>query len=191
VISLVRFSWRLPLAAASLLALGACSPTDNPRLAMCQAMGNNLVGEISSWDNTDVSERADAMIIDAFYTPASGQPGIISCVFERDKMNRDDEDANFKTAPTVVTLNGRRLGTREILQAGSAASAEQLRKLAAETKKQSAEAARDVTQKAEEITGQAEVFANQAERKAGELVNAAKEAARGTAEKVKQALDNR
>ncbi|MBX2881106.1 MAG: hypothetical protein KTR32_14275 [Granulosicoccus sp.] len=171
--------------AATLLLITACTPTDNPRLAMCQTMGKNLVGEISSWDNTEISETGNRMIINAAYTPASGQAGNINCVYQR-----DDENSAFGTAPRAVTLNGRKLGTKEILQAGTAATAEQFKKLAAETEKQSRELAKDVTKKAEELTEKAEVLAGQAEKKAGELAVQAKEIAVDTAEKVQQQLQN-
>ena len=72
-----------------LVILSACTNTDNPQLAMCQAVSKQLVGDsITSWDNIEEADTAKIRSIDINFTQADSSTGQVNCGFPI-KINGD------------------------------------------------------------------------------------------------------
>ena len=60
-------------AIASALLLGGCTNTEDPQLAMCQAVTKQLVGNtISNWDEVSQEDKSRLRSIDILFTQSDG-----------------------------------------------------------------------------------------------------------------------
>jgi len=137
-----------PLAALALglVALVAgCGPAD-PQLAMCQKLANGFVDDIAGWERTEQNDSTRARDIDIAYSTESDGSGSIEC---RYPISR--QDGAVATAPDQVILNGRRIGTRELLTVGTRASGELITETAGATAERGRELAGEAGEKAREL----------------------------------------
>ena len=137
-----------PLAVASLglaALVAACGP-DDPQLAMCQKLANGLVADVAGWERTEQNDTSRARTIDIAYSTEADTSGSIEC---RYPINAST--GAVATAPDQVVLNGRRLGTRELLAVGTQASGELISETADATAERSRELAGEAGEKAREV----------------------------------------
>jgi len=147
-------AFAIPALAVVGITLGACTNTDNPQLAMCQAVTKQLTSNaVSSWDKDSSEDGMHKVTVKVAYTNASGQAGNSTCYYPK------HEDGTIDTAPDRVVWNNQSVDTRTLVSAGTKASAE----LLAGTYKNTVEASAE--------------FASQASEKASELAIKAQEAA--------------
>ena len=141
-----------PLATATALGLAAlvaaCGP-DDPQLAMCQKLANQLVPDIAGWERTEQDDSRRARDIDIAYSTDADTSGTIACRYPIDR----NTDA-VATAPDQVVLNGRRLTTRELFSAGTKASGELISETADATADRTRELAGEAGEKAREVADQ-------------------------------------
>ena len=140
----------LGLGLAALVA--GCGP-DDPQLAMCQEIAGKLVADIADWDDVAQDDTPRGRDIDIAYSTEGGASGTIECRYPIDR----NTDA-VATAPGEVILNGRRLGTRELLAAGTKASGEVI----ADTAGATAERARELAEEGGERAREAALEATKA-----------------------------
>ena len=156
---------RIPafLLALSAVVLTACTNTDNPQLAMCQAVAKQLTNNtVSSWDK-DSSESSNRQVtVNVAFTNSSGQAGSLKCYYPK------HENGNIDTAPKQVVLNNQKVDQKTLITAGTNASKELL-----------AGTYKNTVAKTTEL-------ANQAQEKAGELAVKAGEAAAEGAKALQQ-----
>lgn len=139
----------LPLVSMSLL-LTACTQTDNPQLAICQAVTKQLTDNtVASWDNIEENDQSRRRNISIAFTQTDDTKGTISCAFPKSK------EGVVETSPRSVVLNGSEVGTKELLTAGAKASAELLKGTAANTVAKSKELAEEASQMANDAAGKA------------------------------------
>jgi hypothetical protein len=139
---------------ASLLGLGifisGCTNTDDPQLAMCQAVARQLTGDaIASWDKTSQNDTSRLRTVAIAYSGADSSKGAIDCTFPVNSEGVVD------TAPNAVVFNGQNMGTRELLSVGLKASAEMLKGTAANTVAKSKELAGEAGAIASDVAGKA------------------------------------
>lgn len=162
----------LLLAAAALLAV-ACTRSDDPQLAMCQAMAKQLAGDrVAAWDETARNDGRRESEISIAFSLADDSRGTIDCVY------RIDREGSVETAPTEVAFNGEPLDTKTMLRAGTRASAELLAGTAAET-----------VARSRELAGEARELAGEAAEVAGELAVQARDAAAEGARALAETLE--
>ncbi|MEE9321094.1 MAG: hypothetical protein V3U76_11655 [Granulosicoccus sp.] len=132
------------------LAAGGCTNTDDPQLAMCQAVAKQLTSNsIASWEKIDQSDRSRNRLVQIAYSTADDQSGSIDCIFPI------LDDGSVKTSPNKVALNGQSVGTKELLTAGVKASAELLKGTAANTVERSRELAGEAGKMVNDVAGKA------------------------------------
>jgi len=150
----------LPFIAISLI---SCTNTDNPQLAMCQAVAQQLTNNtVSSWDS-DSSDSSDRqMTVKVAFTNSSGQANSLKCQYPK------QENGTIDTAPSQVVMNNQKVDQSVLLSAGTRASKELL-----------AGTYKNTVAKTTEL-------ANQAQEKAGELAVKAGEAATEGAKALQQ-----
>ena len=138
----------LPLAALA-AALAGCGAPEDPQLAMCQAVAKQLTGNsITGWERTEQDDGARSRRVSIAYRTTGDGSGSIACAYPI------DSDGTVATAPDRVDLDGQRVGQRELLTAGTAASRELLAGTAAETAERTRELANEAGERAGEIAGQ-------------------------------------
>jgi len=155
------------------LLLSGCTNTDDPQLAMCQAVTKQLLGNtISNWDEINQDDKSRLRNIDITFTQSDGSARQINCGFPI------KENGDVDTAPATVSLDGEKIATKEILQAGLKASGELLKGTAANTVAKSKELASeakviaaDAAVKARENAADATKIASEAAGKAKESVS--------------------
>ena len=152
-----------------LVILSACTNTDNPQLAMCQAVSKQLVGDsITSWDNIEEADTAKIRSIDINFTQADSSTGQVNCGFPI-KINGDVE-----TAPSTLVLNGQKIATPDLLKAGLKASGDLLKGTAANTVAKSKELASDAKVLAADAADKASEGAANAKKLANEVADKAR-----------------
>ncbi len=138
----------------ALIGISACTNTDNPQLAMCQAVTKQLTGNsVSSWDADTKNDAGNMVNVKVDYTNSSGQAGSMKCAFKK------QGDGTVDTAPTTVVMNNQPVDRKTLIKAGTEASKELLAGTYKNTVKQSA------------------IVAEQAKEVAGDLANKAADAA--------------
>lgn len=132
------------------LLVSACNNTDDPQLAMCQAVAKQLTGNtIAEWRQINQSDTPRLRTIAIAYEGTDSSKGAIDCIFPIDLQGVVD------TAPKAVVLNGQKIGTRELLSAGMKASGELLKGTAANTVAKSKELAEDAREAAGDVADKA------------------------------------
>ncbi len=139
---------------ATILGLGmlvsACTNTDDPQLAMCQAVAKQLTGNtIAEWGQINQNDTARLRTIAIAYEGADNSKGVIDCTYPIDLQGVVD------TAPKTVVLNGQKVGTGELLSAGMKASGQLLKGTAANTVAKSKELAEDAREAASDVAEKA------------------------------------
>lgn len=118
--------------------VSACTTTDDPQQAMCQAVAKQLTDNtIAEWVDIIQNDSSRLRTIAIAYEGTDSSKGAIDCTFPIDLQGVVD------TAPKAVVLNGQTVGTGELLSAGMQASGELLRGTAANTVAKSKELAED------------------------------------------------
>ena len=132
------------------ICLSACTNTDNPQLAMCQAVAQQLTANsISSWDS-DSSDGTDRRVtVKVAYTNSSGQAGTLNCMYPK------SGNGDVATAPSDVVWNNQKVDRKVLLTAGTAASKELLAGTYKNTVERSTELAGQAAEKATEMANQA------------------------------------
>lgn len=134
----------------ALVGISACTNTDNPQLAMCQAVTKQLTGNsVSSWDSDTKDDGDRAVNVKVSYTNSSGQAGTMKCTY------RKSEDGTVDTAPTSVVMNNQPVDGKTLIKAGTEASKELLAGTYKNTVAKSTELAGQAADKANELAGQA------------------------------------
>jgi len=135
---------------AALIGISACTNTDNPQLAMCQAVTKQLTSNsVASWDGDSTNDGSRNVAVKVNYTNANGQAGVTTC----DYPKRDD--GSVDTAPARVVMNDQPVESGKLLKLGTQASKELLAgtykntvEKSAELAGQAAESAADIAEKA-------------------------------------------
>jgi len=135
---------------AALIGISACTNTDNPQLAMCQAVTKQLTSNsVSSWDDNSKNDGSKMVSVSVNYTNASGQAGVTKCDYPK------HEDGSIDTAPARVVMNDQPVETSVLLKAGTQASKELLTGTYKNTVEKSAELAGQAAESAVDIAGKA------------------------------------
>ncbi len=134
----------------AILGISACTNTDNPQLAMCQAVTQQLTGStVASWDSDSKSDGSRTVDVKVDFTSANGQTGNMKCAFKK------HGDGTVDTAPTTVVFNNQPVNRKILIEAGTLASKELLTGTYKNTVAKSAELAGDAAVKANELALQA------------------------------------
>lgn len=134
----------------ALLSLSACTNTDNPQLAMCQAVTKQLTSNsVASWGDNSNSDGHNKVTVNLAYTNANGQAGSMKCDYKK------HQDGTIDTAPTSVVMNNEKVDSKVLLQAGTQASKELLAGTYKNTVEKTNELAGEAVEKATEVAGQA------------------------------------
>lgn len=134
----------------ALIGTSACTNTDNPQLAMCQAVTKQLTSNaVSSWDDNSTNDGSKTVSVKVNYTNASGQPGVTKCDYPK------REDGSIDTAPARVVMNDQPVETRVLLKAGTQASKELLTGTYKNTVEKSAELAGQAAESAVDMADKA------------------------------------
>lgn len=137
-----------------ILGLTACTNTDNPQLAMCQAVAKQLSNNtVSSWDKDSREDANSRVTVNVAYTNASGQAGTILCYYPK------HENGDIDTAPNRVVWNNQPVETKVLLSAGAKASKELLAGTYKNTVEQTGVLAGQAAEKAEELAKEAQKMA--------------------------------
>ena len=189
---------RLALAVTTTLALAACSPTGNPQLDMCMKITANIVpGEVEFGEIRESKNNSELRM--ALPYTVDGTTSEALCVFAADTTGSKDSHSGgtYKSSPKDVTIDGVRIGSKDLMRASLASSKIVLKESADETKKQAVAAAEDAKQMANEAKDKATELAGEAKDKAEEVatqikdseaVARAKEMASETTDKAKAAI---
>jgi len=144
---------------------------------MCQGVASKALGNVE-WGETSSRESNIEKVITANYT-IDGESGTISCSYPWNRINGDS--GKFATAPSVVELNGEKMGIRDLAKATLSTTKETVSNVAKETAKQTRQVAETATDKAGDLARQAgesgKVIASQAGEKIGDAANRAGEVA--------------
>jgi hypothetical protein len=172
------------LAGACALLLAGCSNTDNPQLAMCQAVTKQLVGDtVSNWDEVSEADIKKIRSIDINFTQADGSTSQINCGFPI------KENGDVDTSPTIVLLNGQQVEKKTLLKAGLKASGDLLKGTAAATVAKSKELADEAKVIAADAADKAREGAADASKIAGEVADKAREGAADASAKATELAD--
>jgi len=134
----------------ALVGISACTNTDNPQLAMCQAVTKQLTSNtVSSWDDDSKNDGNKIVTVKVSYTNSSGQAGVMKCDYPK------HEDGTIDTAPSRVVMNDQPVETGVLLKAGTKASKELLAGTYKNTVEKSAELAGQAAESAADIAGKA------------------------------------
>ena len=167
-------------ALSCVLLLSSCTNTEDPQLAMCQAVTKQLLGDtVSNWDNINQTDKKRVRSIEIAFTQADGTANKVNCGFPI------KENGDVDTAPSTVTLNDEQLEKTVLLKAGLKASGALLKGTAANTVAKSKELAADAAVKAREGAADATKMANEVADKAKEGAQDAKVIASELADKAK------
>lgn len=166
------------------LIITSCANSENPQLAMCQAVTKQLLGDnVSNWDNINQSDSVRLRTIDIAFTQADGAKNTVNCTFP---INQKEE---VDTAPNRVAINGRRIETKELFIAGAQATKSILAGTAANTVARSKELAQDAKTIAADAAGKAREGAAEASQVASELAGKARESAAGASTLAREIAD--
>lgn len=150
---------------AAIISLSACTNTDNPQLAMCQAVAKQLTSNtVASWDKDSSTDNHNNVQVKVSFSNASGQAGTLNCTYPK------HENGTIDTAPSKVVMNNQPVDTKVLISAGTKASKELLTGTYKNTIAKSTELAGEAADKANEL-------AEQAADKATDLAGKAKDAA--------------
>lgn len=142
-----RFTFTLSFA---IISLSACTNTDNPQLAMCQAVAKQLTqNSISSWDKDSSTDNPRNVAVKVAFTNSSGQAGTLNCKYKK------HEDGTVDTAPESVVMNNQPVDRNTLISVGTKASKELLAGTYNNTVEKSTELAGEAADKATELAGQA------------------------------------
>jgi len=134
--------------------LCACTNTDNPQVAMCQAVAKQLSSNnISSWDNNSSTDNHRTVVVKVAFTNASGQAGTLNCTYPK------HENGTVDTAPSRVVMNNQPVDQKVLMSAGTKASKELLAGTYKNTVAKSSELAGQAADKATDIAGKAKEVA--------------------------------
>jgi len=138
------------LVATAVICLSACTNTDNPQLAMCQAVAQQLTSKsISSWDSDSKNDSDRSVTVKVAYTNSGGQAGTLNCMYPK------HENGDIDTAPSDVVWNNQKVDRKVLLTAGTAASKELLAGTYKNTVERSTELAGQAADKANKLANQA------------------------------------
>jgi len=148
----------------SVATLAACTNTDNPQLAMCQAVAKQLTNNgVSSWDG-DSNESTDRQVtVKVSFTTAAGQASNLKCMYPK------QENGNIDTAPNQVVMNNQKVDQKTLITAGTKASKELLAGTYKNTVEASTELANQASEKAGELAEKAAVTVQQGAKAMQEL----------------------
>lgn len=170
---------RIALAITASIAVAACSPSGNPQLDMCKKITSNILVGDAEFGEISESKGREKMSMVLPYT-SDGQPGEAVCVFAADNV-----EGTYQTSPQSMTVDGIKIGTKDLMRASLASSKIVLKETADETKKQAAAAAEEATVMANEAKDKATEMAAEAKDKATELAGDAKVKAEEVANQIK------
>ncbi len=140
----------IPFLIGTGLILSACTNTDNPQLAMCQAVAKQLTSNsIASWDKTDQSDSGNNRTVNIKFTSANSQPGSADCHY------KILADGTVETSPLKVVLNDQPVGAKDLITAGTKASVELLKGTAANTVAKTKELANEAGEIAADVADKA------------------------------------
>jgi len=142
------------ISAAIMLGLVGCTNTDNPQLAMCQAVIKQLTNNsVSSWDK-DSNESTDRQVtVKVAYTNSSGQAGTVNCFYPK------HQDGTVDTAPARVVMNNQPVDQKTLISVGTKASGELLAGTYKNTVEKSTELAKEAADKAGDLAVKASAAA--------------------------------
>lgn len=199
---------RIALAITSTLVVASCSPTGNPHLDMCMKITSNIVAGNVEFGEIKESKNNREMRMVLPYT-SDGVSSESVCIFTAQTTgSKDSFSGSYLTSPREMTVDGVKIGNKQLMSASLASGKAVLKDTAEETKKQAAAAADDAKKvaneakdKATELAGEAKdkaaVIAEEAKAKAGEVatqikdseaVARAKDLASETTDKAKSAI---
>jgi len=133
-----------------MISLSACTNTDNPQLAMCQAVAKQLTqNSISSWDSDSSTDNPGNVAVKVAFTNSSGQAGTLNCKYKK------QQDGTVDTAPQSVVLNNQPVDRNTLISVGTKASKALLAGTYRNTVEKSNQLAGEASEKATELAGQA------------------------------------
>jgi len=134
--------------------LSACTNTDNPQLAMCQAVAKQLTANsVSSWDKDSSTDNVRNVTVKVAYTNSGGQAGTLNCTYPK------HENGNVDTAPSKVVWNNQPVERQVLMSAGTKASKELLAGTYKNTVAKSSELAGQAADSAADLAGKAKDLA--------------------------------
>ncbi len=141
------YSFALPV----LLTLASCTGTNNPQLAMCQALTKALSGNgISKWESVNERDTERMRTVSIKYETDTGAPGSISCNYPR-----HDGGTTTDTAPESVVLNGARVDQKTLFSVGTKVSKQMLTSAAELTALKAEDLAKDAAKQAGDLANDA------------------------------------
>jgi len=159
----MRAALTIAFVAASLT---ACTNTDNPQLAMCQAVAKQLTSNsVSSWDSDSNQDSTRNVTVKVAFTTSSGQPGSINCNYPK------QENGDIDTAPNKVVFNNQAVDTKTLISAGTKASKELLAGTYKNTVERTNELAGEAAVKGKELADKAKVVAKEGAKALQDLQN--------------------
>lgn len=171
---------RITLAITTVITVAACSPSGNPHLDMCMKITSNILNSDVEFGEILESKNKREMRMTLPYT-SNGASNEALCVFAVENASND----TYRTAPKEVTIDGIKLGTKELMRASLASSKDVLEDTANETTKQATAAAEEAKVMASEAKDKAAELADEAKVKATELADEAKAKAGEVATQIK------
>lgn len=181
----------IALAITTTVVLAACSPTGNPQLDMCMKItANVLPGDVEFGEIRESKNNRELRMALPYTTDGVSSEAL--CVFAADTTG-----GTYVSSPKEVTIDGVKMGSKDLMRASLASSKVVLKETAEETKQQAAAAAEDAKALANEAKDKATELAGEAKAKAGEVatqikdseaVARAKELAGETTDKAKAAI---
>lgn len=134
-----------------LLTVASCTGTNNPQLAMCQALSKALSGSgISKWESVSERDTERMRTVSIKYETDSGAPGSISCNYPR-----HDGGTTTDTAPESVVLNGTRVDQKTLFTVGTKVSKQMLTSAAELTALKAEDLAKDAAKQAGDLANEA------------------------------------
>lgn len=147
----------------SCVALSACNPTSTPLIDMCQKITQNLVGNVSEWQEPQKIEGVKAATVQLAYNTSDGATGSATCEHPM------EDTGNYRVAPLTMSLNGAPVGNKDLISASFGATKQIVKDTAENTKEKTVQLAQDASEKAKVVADQAQVMAADAKVKAQEL----------------------
>lgn len=163
----------------SAIILNACSQPDEPRIAMCQNLAENLLSApIASWTKTEKLQINEDHIQVNLHFPT----GVASCNYGRSTVGAEDEygKRSMSRAPSDMTLNGQEVPARELMTAVAKSNGKLFK-----------ESAKASTEKAKEFATNADENLKNLGHQASEMAEQVSETAREAALKATESLQDK
>lgn len=147
---------RILVFALSILLI-SCAPNDNQQLAMCQDVTQELLQQSGLvWDKHEQSQDENELRINIAFTSAGNQPMQTQCIFPVEEKFDEDYlgDTVYDGAPATVSINGKAVDQRSLIQANLRATKKAFKETAQETVKQTRELADEASEKARQVSEQ-------------------------------------